>query len=348
MLWSFEALIRLSRLVAPPALVPSMPPAGVIASRWPFEVASVAGAECRLAHGRGEVDWAFCVAGDRARERLSDALAACPEPCDSAGADAGVRRFLTAWSRRGTSLHAGVPSVWLEFDHDPLARGDAIPFVTFKIDEQLAGGRDAGALRSVLAQALDLLGGDATRRASAIVELSSCLPDGARLLHIATLPHRRSTATRVILSVPTAEIGAAASRLGWDGDPAGLEAGIRGLWGDTGMLSIGVDVAERVGPRLAVECYLPTSPLEDPRWMVLLDGLVAMDACTSDKRDALCAWPSRDDETSEARRIARQLLVKLVFDPDGLREAKAYLAFIPRLEFFRNPEHISPPNATDP
>jgi hypothetical protein len=115
-------------------------------------------------------------------------------------------------------------------------------------------------------------------------------------------------------------------------------------------LHLSLDVAEEVLPRIGIEGSFPRQPGREPRWQELLGRLASRGLCAAEKRTAVLTWPGYDSFwTAPAawpitQRGARGYCVrhlshlKVACQPDGLTEAKAYLAFGP----FERPETAAP------
>jgi hypothetical protein len=136
--------------------------------------------------------------------------------------------------------------------------------------------------------------------------------------------------------------------IGWDGGLdacATLVAEMRSL---ADGLTLCLDVADEVAPRLGMECHLSHQPPVEPRWKTLLDELVARGWCTPAKRDAILGWPGRVTPADgmgvwPARLVHAELRVpgdhftnleklithvKVTREPTGAVEAKAYFGFL--------------------
>jgi len=350
--WSCEALVRLARGAVPSELVgaAAWPPQGTFARAWPVRIASIGGIECRLgARDPGAVDFAFCIAAGDVR-LFRDAR---PPAGDGEDASAGVWPFLARWADPASPLHNHVPLVWLEFDHGPLLAGRAVPFVTFMVSDALAVGPGRnGDGRVVVGELLRggleaLTGRIEPDRLEGLLRCLTALPDEGRLRHVAAMPHRGTDAVRLIVSLRRSNVADYLRRLASEASRDALDATLAGLDPGDGMVSVNLDVEDCVGPKVGVEFYWPTSPLEDERWSPLLDGLVAAGRCTPIQRAALSAWPTREADGPPVRvgELVRQLLVKVVFWSGRMREAKAYLAFKPRLRLFQSQAHRLRPTA---
>ena len=357
MLWSFEALTRLARGAVPTALVApaAWPRRGVFTEAWPSRVAAAGGVECRLRAEELSADLSFCIAvagGGRA-----ELARGAPAERVAAGADTGtqgVARFLDRWCDPGSSLHDQVPSVWLEFDHEPMLRRSPVPFLVFRIADHLPDGTTAGpggdTLATVVRDGLEALIGRVDGGCmDGIARDLAALPANGRLVHVAAMPHRGSESVRLIVSMRRSEIGGFIGRVRWRGASEGLARTLTDLWPGDDTLAVHLDVGNEVDGRIGIEFYLSTPPVDDPRWRRLLDALVRLELCSPTKRDAVAAWPGPEPAEGAAPvgGLLRQLLVKLVVAPDGPFEAKAYLAFKPRLLLLESLARISRPSVAD-
>ena len=289
-----------------------------------FEVGAF---ECHLGHGTGRVDFEACVrAVGGGRAALAPALAS-PAIERLASQEDGWRRtiaFLRAWSDPTSALHHGVDAAWLEFDLDHGAVPS--PFVVFTLcrdeDERAPySARYATALRD----ALDLLASGVPAGVASTVEaaVAALAPTGA-LLHAGVRPLEHGAVVRLVARLPRPHIPAYLDRIGWPGSATELARVLHELCPSTVLHSLNLDVAERVGPRVGVEYHFRTSPLDDPRWQSVFDGLVATGACTPERREQVSAWRPRGHAM---RAPMREVLVKVVHEPGRPLAAKAYLPF---------------------
>ena len=346
--WSCEALLGLARrVVRRRELVdPSTwPPESVFSGSWRFRVASVGVVECTLGGtALGGPDVAFCVEAAGGREPLARE-AARGEHEGGTHSGVGVWRFITRWHDPGSPLHAHVPLVWVEFDRGQLSGRRAIPFLTFMLSDAIAAeanGAGRSRFRELVAEGLEALTGPlAARRLQAVLDCIARLPEGGQPRHFAAMPHRGTDDVRVIVSMRRADVPSYLGRLGWAGSTSGLAATLAALDSEDHLVSVNLDVGERVRSRVGMELYWPTSPLDDERWTRVLDALGAMGCCTPAERTALSRWPTREAGAAPARlgALVRRLLVKVVFADSGLTGAKAYLALKPTLSLFETPAH---------
>lgn len=328
--WSLGALVRLARgaLAALPGRSPWVVPE--VEPEWAHHPAEAVGFEVRLTEGDDLMDAAFLVSG------APGCRATWTSPMPASAGGNGVPGFFAAWSDPSSVLHHHVRQVWLEFDQRRDGRWPGPPFATFALDSALASGagpRSLARLASVVTAGLTALVGPGGRDVvPSVLAAVGMLPDGGRLAHLAAMPHRGTGGARAIFALPMGSVPGVLRRLGWPGNVATVEATLRDLWPHPDPVSINVDFMPTVGPRIGVELFRATAPIEDPGWEPLLSGLARRNLCAPAKRAAIAAWPAqRPDDARRGGRLDRHVLVKLVFEPARLVEAKAYLSAEPRL-----------------
>lgn len=330
MTWSLEALVRLARgalAVLPggsPWLVPDVEPA------WAHRQAEAVGFEVRLTDGDDRLDAAFLVPADgSARDSWMQRSAVD-------GGDDGIAGFFAEWADPSSVVHRHVGQVWLEFDQRRDGRWPGPPFVTFAVDARLAPGagpRSHARLGDLVRAGLTALVGPGGRDVvPSILAAVGMLPDSGRLAHLAAMPHRGTSGARAVFGVHRDGIPGVLRRLGWPGDVAMVEATLGDTWPQPDRVSLSLDFLPAVGPRIGVELFRPTAPTEDAGWQTLLSALESRALCAPAKRAAIAAWPAwHPQDARRGGRLERHVLVKLVFDPARLVEAKAYLSAEPRL-----------------
>lgn len=330
MSWSLGALVRLARGAmsslpgGAPWIIPDVEPA------WREHIAEAVGFEVRLTDGDDRLDVAFLVSA------AGDGRAAWTASAASVDPTTGLAAFFAAWTDPSSPLHAHVSHAWLEFDQHRDGRWPGPPFVTFAIDRDFmpaVGPRPLARLGALVQAGMSTLVGSQGRDVVPnVLAAVGMLPEVGRLAHLAAMPHRGTSGARAIFALPVGTIGGVLRRFGWPGDPDQIDAVLHELWPHPGFVSINVDFTPAVGPRVGVELFRATAPSEDATWDTLLAGLERRGLCAPAKRAAIAAWPARRPEDARrAGRLARHVLVKLVFDPTRLVEAKAYLSAEPQL-----------------
>ena len=223
---------------------------------------------------------------------------------------------------------ARVRDLWLEFDVDHRWPGTLVPalfytlparssatWVSHELCELLLGTRLPHAVQSHLDGLL--------RR----------LPAEASPYQIGIMHSRGDTRIRLYVNLPPSlPLDGFLSDVGWPGSPDAVAERVAELSPFVRHYGVGIDVGERIGPRLGLECYpsLTHQPALSDAWAGFLDRLVTVGLCLPAKRDGLKAWPGYTVESLWWQRIfSRQLwAVKLVVDDAKPIEAKAYFGFV--------------------
>ncbi|WP_437535728.1 hypothetical protein WME79_15040 [Sorangium sp. So ce726] len=359
MIVPLHALMAPDAALLPPALV--SPAAcsrlAAVAGGLPAAASSVA-VECRL--GASErVDLLVCLiaaeGGHRELVRRRAELDRLATP-----AWARVVEFCAEWADAGSPLHRGVPLLWLELDlpdagalPGPVPAPYPFPCVEpgivgglvaaspgaaagAALPEGASGGAALSERASVIRRALALLLGEPVPPAvdGALLRCLARLPPGGRAMHVAPLAARGSAAVRLVVAMAKADVPAYLARIGWPGALAELDELLESVVPFTSHVSFHLDVDAEVQPMLGLEI---SYPVVDVRWATVLDPLVALGACSPEKRDAVLGWPA------EARswpgrgwpvRLRQGVMLKLVYRPGVPLEAKAYLGITPYVALF--------------
>lgn len=277
--------------------------------------------EARLAPGRARLDLSLHLQSRRAARLMAGRIS-----------PPHLATFLSRWSAADGPL-AGVRSLWLEFDLDDEPRGLPVPTVCAKLP---SGVSQAWVLSSLL----PAMHGRALSARQKLL-LGRCLgemPPTASLLYVFSLLSREGRAVRIeLFGLDPGGIADYLRRVAPHVDPrvaepASLLAGVE-------RIHLSLDLAAEISPRIGIEGSFARLPQRDPRWTELFTRLVARGLCCPVKRDAILAWPGYDTFWTAAAAwplaqagaggfCVRSLShVKLVCQPDGEPEAKAYLVF---------------------
>jgi hypothetical protein len=315
--------------------------------------------ECRLAAGATQVDFLACVAAsDGGREvlagqgtgaGLSDVLLENPL-WDQA------HDFFRQWAEPTSMLHEAIPLIWLEFDQvDGLVPEVPLPSFSFCLDPLYADRRswsqhisslNMQERRKVAEKGLRLLFGCALppQRRRALFACFDSLPVGGRIIHISAMIARQPAVVKVYGSVPKDQLLAYLTRIGWPGSIPELTNILTTFCTpeivDNNMY-IDLTIGEAVMPKLGVafsQQQIENLPHRDPTRQILLERCVQTGLCTSEKREALLAWPGSfrtmlRGETWPAC-FRKWLDVKIVYQPGRPLEAKGYLGFMPQFSLF--------------
>lgn len=321
-------------LVSPQALENIWP----IANRLP-PVSNLA-LECRLQADANEVDFIpQFIAKGGSGERLADPAGQPNHPIWQR-----IQTFCRQWRQPDSLLYDGVREIWLEFDISGPPPEPPLPslFVGFHSNQQRVAHRHFSEITMRLVQP-ELL-------TPALLDLlTRCfagLPAGATLFSVGFLLARHSDKARICVGhLPKSEAIAYLRRVGWPGDLGLVSRLLADILPLVDEFGLALDVGEEMAPRLGLECYLfQSNPKREARWSQLLAYLVAVGHCSPEKQQALLAWPGYQfhglspDEAAAIRLAADDLPLrshsifsrkishlKLVCDPAGWRESKAYL-----------------------
>ncbi|MDB4950793.1 MAG: hypothetical protein JWM27_3442 [Gemmatimonadetes bacterium] len=300
----------------------------------------VMGLEMRLAAGADQVDLLFIVLAED-RDAI---LALAADEADGAWMRADphwsrIVELCRRWADPASLLGRHVDLLWFEFDVDGGGAQAAVPvpgiFVGFK--PATTRETDGETWRSILGQVVECLAGAPPRPALAdrFAACVAAVPQGAYVHFIGMMLSRGAGAVRLVVAgTGDAQIPGYLAEVGWPGAADGLGetlAAAAGAGVHTGAASLQVDVADRVLPRIGLEYPFDREAQVRGRFAErrFLDRMVEMGLCDPAKRDALLALPGETTERRESVGLevghARQVHhVKLVVDPGGVVEAKAY------------------------
>ncbi|MEW5985979.1 MAG: hypothetical protein AB1791_05045 [Chloroflexota bacterium] len=329
-----------------------------VARFLPRQMTSYLGLECRLGTGPSRVDLAVAT---NAREAAVLGGRGFPlwDNSELEGAEDGMsrlvwsclRQFYGLWAEAASGWPEQIDSLWLELDVDGRPAGLPVPNFFFRLRGGVTsgeGGLAAEGYRWIAQMALPVVLGRPVA-ASLEKQMLACLVAArpARLVHVGLMLPRTTDSLRLVFGhVPISDVPAVLSQLGWPGSPRALAARLKPLpdWVDS--VALHVDLGERLGAQIGLECYVRDKGQSDA-WRPLLHGLIACGLCRPDKAEALLrAWPGYTTEDTcpdrwpENLAMVSSLLgfrarsafvrsvhhVKLTYDPAGGMEAKAYLA----------------------
>ena len=195
----------------------------------------------------------------------------------------------------------------------------------------------ADACHTVVRTVLDALGVPSAHADGTLARCCRVLLPRVPFLQFGVWLTRSMTTFRVCApGLPLSEIRPVVRELGWLGPADAYAARWRDLASFTDRVSLHLDVAERVGPRLGVEVGFAEASAafdaHDPDDTAFADYLVDTGLCLPEKRDALFNWVGGFRLRSHAGADSSDLFlrtishVKLVYQSSRAPQAKAYLA----------------------
>jgi hypothetical protein len=155
---------------------------------------------------------------------------------------------------------------------------------------------------------------------------------------------RQPAVIKVYGSVPRTQLFSYLTRIGWPGPILELEDILATYCTPETVdhnIFIDISIEETVLPKLGIafaQQQIANLPSKDPTRKQLLDLCVHTGLCTSEKRDALLAWPGSFRAPfhggQRPARFHKWLDVKFIYQPGQRLEAKAYLGFVPQFSLF--------------
>ena len=264
-----------------------------------------------------------------------------------------LHAFGAAWAAPDGLLTA-LDDVWLELDLRERPEGLPLPSLFFDPQRDVRG-QGAGLPADVLAARLAAAHRCAAGRpltpavAACLDRVLAVAPLRRRLFQVGFMLAREGSGVRLVAAAPSADdLLESLAACGWPGDVAAARDLAQTAFAAADTVALHLDVGEAVAPVLGLEIVFEArrEPRREPRWAVLLDGLVADGLCTPEKRAGILAYAGY--ETSAASGLAfpptlaaaaaargpevismwvRKLFhVKLVSRPDRAPEAKGYLS----------------------
>lgn len=262
--------------------------------------------ECRAGEMASQVD--FIVGVDaQGRDCLLDGAGA-PRRARRLRGTEGWRRaraLAAAWANPRSVLHHAIGRLWLEFDLDDGAydRGIERPgiFVDFARDTDRDPSRDIQV--AVIHETLGAGGAAGKGELDALQTCIAAMPNGASVVYLGLFPERCPPAVRVcVAGLHVADVEPFLGLAGWRGSTMPLRRLLTPLAAGEGadrrartvlhLDIVGSAVAARVG---AERGFARASQLHGHiNECDVLDTLVSLGWCSTDKRRALNAWPGVD------------------------------------------------------
>lgn len=331
---------------------------GEVACSLPGAISSFFGFECRLGERVPRADFLACIkVADGGREILAGQhpTTDLPETLFNDVVWQRVRLFSRHWANQESILYKQADNIWVEFDIDGPPSNIPVPSLFFgpkRIQSRSASSPQSTIVAHphqwITRTALPLVLGNFLPQAAEqkLFECFDALPVDAEVFQIGVMLARKSEVVRLcVRNIAPVQIPAYLARLGWSGQEGRLRTLMTELSSGVGSINLNFDVSDRILPKIGLECYfdIPANP-----WVKLqqfLDHLVGTGLCLPEKRDALFAYIGQSCESNHElwpthlRHASRFLNgkflsaffrtlhhIKIVYQPDSVLEAKAYLA----------------------
>ena len=296
--------------------------------------------ECRLHPDGGPVDFTCGLYRGRCQWALRYRWAQAPWTPVGDPAWDNTAALLERWADTSSSLHRAIDEIWLEFDLAGNARPRPFVYVTPIDGERHYGPEGDEQVLGLAGECLRLL--QAVPSQQTMSNVQRCirsLPADGRFLQFAPLAHRRDDTLRLVVAMPSLDVPAYLTRIGWPGDVDVADAAFRRAGVGDWVSPLQLDVSNEILPPISREFCDQTTPAEDPRWGRVLDELERIGACGADRRPWLEGWPTERAAPvyrwNAPLQVRKLLQVKVLHVPDQPVLAKAYLGFQPKAGLFK-------------
>jgi hypothetical protein len=249
-----------------------------------------------------------------------------------------LQDFLTEWQ---SSLKS-IPEIWLEFD----INNSSVPAIFVGLPQEIS---PAVETYPIATQSLNLLLQSAwSDWQDNLYRCFAACPEGVFVSHIGVMLSRNAPALRVnVKRLQANSLIPYLQQLGWQGETKELKALMKQLCALVDRITVCLDVGNKIYPQIGLECIFLKQAPHESRWAIFLDYLIERGLCEPQKRETLLNWPGQTNPMNSSapwptHLIAASLLepkehftvfdrrlshIKVVWQPQGRLEAKAYLWF---------------------
>ncbi|HZF12615.1 MAG TPA: hypothetical protein VFE33_27815 [Thermoanaerobaculia bacterium] len=302
-----------------------------LASRLPA-IGSCGAFELHLGSGEERADLLIFSDGQGGRRELARDLDA------SLLAGPELRSLFSEWTLPGSMLETRTSHIWLEYDL-PEGRESRLPMVYFGLLGLSPA--ELGELAQRIRQLLTGRAATATETAQrrTLEHCMRTLPEDGQVTFLADPCLSRGVQpVRLIAQVPREHAWSWLASIGWQGSREQWERAAAVFANCPRHISLYLDVADTVGPKLGVESLFPASEGARELWEGLAAQLVDLGVTTAAESAAILSWAGAETvdlpDHESLVRIGRSLSFKLVLEAQGAISAKGYLAFRAREALF--------------
>jgi hypothetical protein len=292
------------------------------------------GYECRLLRDDQRVDYNLALFAD---ERLPQALA---EASNATASEAWLQatRLLTEWVRGGAAWCANVPFVCAAFDLEPNG-SEALPppCVSLCVDSDFHARRlglrlPAPAVAAVTRVAAALAHHfDQPLHSEQAATIRLVLNAGQRVeaRHLSLMAGRPDRSLKLDVRVWLASMGDLLAKLPWVRQPHAIAREVHELVGTGGAVQLNLPLLPQPSSPVEVELFTGRARPEIDERLRFIETLGLAGLISPEKAEALRHISERPQVHTGRRWIGRSWYVKVRVHPDGRRDAKAYLGFVP-------------------
>jgi hypothetical protein len=195
---------------------------------------------------------------------------------------ARLRRFAEIWQ---DELFEQIKEIWLEFDATLPIPKIPIPSVFFSLAhedrEHMAWLADR-AFPTLLGEPLPPLVTQQLQRGIA------SLPEGAKIVHLATMLTRKPIAVRILLEILPHQIVPYLDALQWEGNRTLLTNLLQEMCSTVDSLVLAVDLSamrDRIGEKIGIECLLKQNLYGQPDWTPIVESLARNALCSREEAE---------------------------------------------------------------
>jgi hypothetical protein len=298
--------------------------------------------ECRLGKGQDKVDFSLrATTFDHDREIFAGThpFFEFPSHWLTEPIWKNIRKFSRQWLNPHSPIYHHVENIWLEFDSNTQHKSIPIPCIFFDVN-----GEKKNKQEWITDNALQILINKPFNekiKNNLLLYLDK-LPSNSQIHYIGAMMSRQNQQVRLNLLMDLSNILSYLTAIGHKRLAERLDSELKWIVTYSDRLSVNIDVHNDIKvSTLGLEIKPETKSL----MLLLLDDLIKKELCTEQKRDALSKWPGQSPELDDdhiMKNVSLYALVpfknslsilntrrinhiKIVFQPHGKIEAKAYL-----------------------
>ena len=279
-----------------------------LASAFTTRITSFFGFETRLNSPSNSVDYLFAVSSKRGeREELAQLFlnGSLPQEIRRKAEWEHIGKFVTEWANPQSILNKKIPGVWFEFDTTDEQSVTQVPSIFIQTPNlRIDTLEDTDQCLWVTQTTLPLLTGQPTSAKLEEVFLDTIrkLPEGASVLHVASMLSRASTGLRMIIyKIAPDQILPFLVSLGWIDHKDDVACLLGELQRVSSRIVLHLNITEKgVDQNIGFECAFSKERYnQETNWPEFFDYLISHGACLTEKRDAILRFFGLDEEQSE-------------------------------------------------
>lgn len=283
-----------------------------VAALLPGALTDIFGFDCQLGVESDQVHFLFCVRPTGAgRDVLAGRCESTdlPRPFTQHPVWRQLGEFCGAWADPARIFHDKVTELWLELDMDEPR--PAVPAPNMFVGSKCIR-LDFESHEWLTRQALPELTGFPVPQPveCKLLDCIQRLPRGADIFQVGAMLAREPAFVRIcVRGLSPDRITTYLTDIDWPGDEHEIAALVTDLTGLADWVCVDVDVSDRIGPKVGIECYCgsKSAPRLIRHYDRLLEWLVQKGLCLPKQQDALVAFSGIANERDDASRWPESL-----------------------------------------